>query len=366
MRSKFSNLAFIFLVLGVLAVSGCTQQEDKSKSVESVGQVSENKTAEATLEIPIELIQIPKPSIKILSPKNGEKLKGGAITVKVEVKNLNLTDSVPIQAAQPLTQPREGEGHIHLILGNGYITTKETEYTFENLEAGKYNLIASLHGNNHDSLDIEDEIEITVEKPEPPKPEYPDSFDGTVINTTKYSMKINGPGSILQDNKIIETGKTNYGILWNVFYTNNGLDFTKDFTISADIDLSADVSSGDGMLIIGIERRTIASSATKPAAGYCEISVGPHGKIIRMASSGEHATQVSKTKGKIILSYSTETSMFTCTLDNQKIEEKIRNQAGDFVLTLRSGLHDIRPGGDEYPVSGSINATFDNLDLAVK
>jgi len=201
----------------------------------------------------------------------------------------------------------------------------------------------------------------------PPAPEYPDGFDGTSINTAKYSTKITGSGSITQNNEIIQTGNANNEVVWNILYTTQKIDFTKDFTIEVDVDLTGSVSHGDAMAIIGVEDVGLVESGVKPSAGYCELSTGGHGNIIRMESSGMQQTTVSTTKGKIKLAFEVANSKLSCSFDGQTVSETQVPKSGQFTATLRSGLHEIIPAyghETENPTSGSLTVKYDNLNIA--
>ncbi len=194
-----------------------------------------------------------------------------------------------------------------------------------------------------------------------------DTFDGNSIDINKYSIKIRGPGSIVQDNKIIMKGKASDDVIWNVLYTKQNIAFDKDFTISADVDLAAKVLTGDAALIIGIEDQKDLSSPKQPNEGYCELSTGAHGNVIRMVSSGAETRSVPQTTGKMTLSYNSQTQKLTCSFNSQKIVENQLTQSGEFVLTLRSALHSVTYGWrDEFNGGGNFTAIFDKLNITQK
>lgn len=191
--------------------------------------------------------------------------------------------------------------------------------------------------------------------------EYPDPFDGTSINTEKYSTKIVGNGSIKQENEIVMTGGAKNEIIWTILHTNRAIDFTKDFTIEVDLNMTADVERGDAMAIIGVEKRDKVKGEM-PKYDFCEVSMGTsHGTgIIRSQTTG-HGSQISKTAGKLKLSFNALKEDFRCSLDNKEIDEDQKKQAGDFVLTLRAGLHVI--SGEERPGTGRFTVRYDNLNV---
>ena len=194
---------------------------------------------------------------------------------------------------------------------------------------------------------------------------YPDPFDGTSIYTEKYSVLIKGSGSIIQNNKIIATGNASKEIIWNILYPNEKIDFTKDFTITVDVNLTAEVDSGDAMAILAVEPLDKLLAAEMPERNYCEISTGSsHGTMIRTVRSG-HGNSLTKTSGKMKISYNAKKQEFTCGLDNNEQSYEKRIEFGDHRLALRSGIHDIS-SGTERPGTGSFTVTYDNLDVIAK
>lgn len=194
---------------------------------------------------------------------------------------------------------------------------------------------------------------------------YPDPFDGTSIYTEKYSVLIKGPGSIVQNNKIIATGNASKEVIWNILYPNEKIDFTKDFTVTVDVNLTAEVDSGDAMAILAVEPLDKLLAAEMPERNYCEISTGSsHGTMIRTVRSG-HGSSLTKTSGKMKISFNAKKQEFACGLDNneQSYEKKI--EFGDYRLALRAGIHDIG-SGTENPGTGSFTVIYDNLDIIAK
>lgn len=194
---------------------------------------------------------------------------------------------------------------------------------------------------------------------------YPDPFDGASIDTGKYSILIKGPGSVIQDNKIIASGNASKELIWNIIYTNEKIDLTKDFTVTVDVNLTAEVERGDAMAILAVEPLDKIKDAEMPDRNYCEISTGSsHGTMIRTVRSG-HGSSLTKTFGKMKISFNAVKQEFTCALDNneQSYEKKI--EFGDHRLALRAGIHDIG-SGTEKPGTGSFTVIYDNLDVVAK
>ena len=207
-------------------------------------------------------------------------------------------------------------------------------------------------------------------EPKPPEPksaiDYPDPFDGASINADKYSVNIKGPGSITQSDEIISSGNAKDEIAWNILYPNQKIDFTKDFTVTVDVNLSADVERGDAMAILSIEKLDDISAAKMPERNYCELSTGgSHGTMIRTFNSG-HGSQVSKTTGKMTISFDPIKEKFSCSLDDKELSYDKKMDFGDYFLTLRAGMHQISGGGTESGSTGSFTVKYDNLDIITK
>lgn len=202
-------------------------------------------------------------------------------------------------------------------------------------------------------------------------PDYPDPFDGSSVNTAKYSTLINGPGSIVQDNEIISSGTAGDHIIWNILYTNKEIDFTKDFKISVDVNLTESVERGDAMAIIAIEKMDEIQAGKMPDYRFCEISAGSsHGTMLRMRLSG-HGSQLFSTAGRAQISFNALKEDLECSFEDKKgqvktVSEDQKIQFGKYHLTLRSGIHSITSGGIETPASGSFKVIYDNLDLVNK
>lgn len=189
---------------------------------------------------------------------------------------------------------------------------------------------------------------------------FTDAFDSTTLNTTRYATKITGNGSITQDGKIVASGTAANQIVWDFLYTNQDMDFTKDFSVSADINLTGSVSMGDAMAMLGVEDRSVIATGLKPTAGYCELSTGGHGTMIRMESSGMTITTVPSTTGTMVLSYNAANATLTCSFGGKTISEVQQPKTGSFAINLRSGIHEIHEGM-ELPGTGNFTTTFDNL-----
>lgn len=202
-------------------------------------------------------------------------------------------------------------------------------------------------------------------------PDYPDSFDGQVLDTAKYSTLIKGSGSIMQDNEIVSSGNAKDEIIWSILYTNQNIDFTKDFKISMDVNLTETVERGDAMAIVAIENMDEIQSAKMPERRFCEISAGSsHGTMLRLPLSG-HGSQLFSTTGKLQLSFNALKENLECSFEDEKgvarsVDEQQKIQFGQYHLTLRGGIHSITGGGTEQPADGSFTVRYDNLNIINK
>ena len=213
----------------------------------------------------------------------------------------------------------------------------------------------------------EQRFTIFVEKIGPPD-SFKDSFEGSTINDKKYLKAITGNGTIMQDNKIIMAGSGTDVIIWNILYSRGNVDFTRDFSIKTDGELTKLSSvNGDIMMMIGVENRSLLQKPAHSKGAYCEISIGSHGTFIRMENTDGYANNgesISKTKGNVIFSYDSKNKLLTCGIDETKITLSQPSKTGDYALTLRSGLHEIsHEHNSELKGSGSFNVMFDNLEF---
>jgi hypothetical protein len=149
----------------VLAVAGCGSSGDKSASPASSS--SQPKPAAG-----------PKPTVRLVSPRNGAKLSG-SVTAKVALTNFRIAPNKVGQA------PRPGEGHLHFKMDggkydfpkysgkNGLIAKKlgvtghyspalAPTITYRHLPPGKHELEVYLANNNHTNTGIETKVKFTL------------------------------------------------------------------------------------------------------------------------------------------------------------------------------------------------------------
>lgn len=132
----------IGLVLTAVLLAACSTQA----AAPATGGGTESVPASAQPATP--------PTIKVLSPTDGDEVPAGDVTVKVEAANLKFT--------MPSNKNVAGEGHLHVTLDDRpFIMSVEPSVKIENVSPGTHKLVAELVQNNTDSLDPPVKQEIT-------------------------------------------------------------------------------------------------------------------------------------------------------------------------------------------------------------
>ena len=85
-----------------------------------------------------------KPSLEIVSPKDGENITGSSVAVTVKVANFTLKS--------PGDKNKHGEGHLHYYLDVQETVSHQTTVTFVNVSAGSHVVRVELHNNDHSLL----------------------------------------------------------------------------------------------------------------------------------------------------------------------------------------------------------------------
>ena len=196
---------------------------------------------------------------------------------------------------------------------------------------------------------------------------FTDRFDGTSINTSKYSVFTKGPGAIKQDDKIITDGKGLNEIIWLALYTKKQVDFENSFTASVDVDLTVpEVPMGDAMAIIAVEPPDNLDDGLTKDMAYCELSVGgTHGGVILRADAFGDSKSIgtSTLPAKMTMTYDASSEIFTCKYRDASLSINQRTRPDKLILALRGGMHTAVVGGGERSTSGSFVAIFDNLEF---
>ncbi len=187
-----------------------------------------------------------------------------------------------------------------------------------------------------------------------------ETFDGTTINPSKYNTKEIGGGTLTQNNELQMVGKSDYGIIWNAIYTKKKYNLMNDFNISAKVNLTGKTTIGNTIALVGVEDLSLITEGKNPERGYCEISTGSAGKLIRMSKSVGHLDEETPLSGILTFTYNTKLEKLTCTFNGKTITQYQNTYGGEYYATLRSGLNYASSGGIETEGIGSFSATFDN------
>ena len=96
------------------------------------------------------------PALQVLSPGDGARITGDAVTVAFQVADFRIVPtSVPVsELGKRPDANRPGEGHLHLMLDLTPLVVWERgePYTFTGVPAGDHRLVVELVNNDHSSL----------------------------------------------------------------------------------------------------------------------------------------------------------------------------------------------------------------------
>ncbi|MBI2101983.1 hypothetical protein HYT53_05225 [Candidatus Woesearchaeota archaeon] len=153
------NNYFAWIIGLVFLVAACSAQMPNGQPAIAA---NEDTAEEIVVEQPEGI-----PSLKIVSPKDGELIKSSKVTVQVDAENFNI---VPV--GEPV---KENEGHFHVWLDSEKKVTPDKTMTFENIVSGRHTIVAELVKSNHSSLSprVAKTITINVESDYVPKAEAP-------------------------------------------------------------------------------------------------------------------------------------------------------------------------------------------------
>lgn len=113
------------------------------------------------------------PSIDIVRPVDGQRIRGGQVTVKVKVKNFRVVEQ---RVRPPFPPPVAGRGHVHFYLDTKRLPTRHgppetgayrsvstTTYTWVGVPPGRHTLAVQLVGKDHAPLRPQAKDRIAVE-----------------------------------------------------------------------------------------------------------------------------------------------------------------------------------------------------------
>ena len=99
-------------------------------------------------------IDLKEPQIDIISPKDGEIIKGSKIILKLNISNFRLVT--------PDLQPKKGQGHVQVWVDGMEFRKSNTEFIFENESNGIHIIKAELMLSNNTVLPYSKTIKVFV------------------------------------------------------------------------------------------------------------------------------------------------------------------------------------------------------------
>ena len=114
-----------------------------------------------------------RPSVDIVRPADGRRVRGDRITVTVSIDDFRLVEQ---RVRPPFPPPVPGRGHVHFYLDTGRLPTRHgppatgayrslstTSYTWVGVPPGRHSLAAQLVGKDHVPLRPQAKDRITVD-----------------------------------------------------------------------------------------------------------------------------------------------------------------------------------------------------------
>ena len=132
------QIAFVLLLLPMISIACGGSENEKDNSASSAGDA---------------------PTIKIISPKDGESLSGETIDIRMEITNFVQDGGAIGNAMVP------GRGHWHLHLDDGFVVLDVgNEVTLEDVLPGTHTVRIFLVNNDHTPLEprVEDSVVLNV------------------------------------------------------------------------------------------------------------------------------------------------------------------------------------------------------------
>lgn len=249
--------ACIFLLLVVFILSSCSRIESKNAApdyINSSGMKPKINDSSA---------QIMMPSLKIISPQDGQIVKGPTVTIGISAFNFT---------AVPVGSPvKDGEGHFHVWLDSYKKISAGNVFVFENVTSGRHSVAAELVKSDHSSLSpkIMQSININVESgfvPEikaqqPGFEEFAVEADDKDFYPNKIRAKINDTARIsfkFRDDSIYFAGLDVKGPFEDVRYKLKGSQpITREFTMKGETRIDSYWPSS------GVHKATLTVEAEK-------------------------------------------------------------------------------------------------------
>jgi len=101
-----------------------------------------------------EAIEVKEPVISIISPKNGEVIKGSRFAVQLNISDFKLVT--------PDNNPKKGQGHVQVWVDDMEFRGSKAEFVFENESNGSHAIRAELMLSNNTVLPYSRAIRIVV------------------------------------------------------------------------------------------------------------------------------------------------------------------------------------------------------------
>ena len=146
-------MKFLYLIILLILIGSCTQtMEIKTSGAEKVVKDAYIRTTEIDVDKEKQIDTQPK--IDIISPKDGEIIKGHRLLIKLNISNFKLVT--------PDRYPKEGQGHIQVWIDNMEARSSNTDFVFENETNGTHIIKAELMLSNNTVLPYSKTIKIFI------------------------------------------------------------------------------------------------------------------------------------------------------------------------------------------------------------
>ncbi len=190
-----------------------------------------------------------------------------------------------------------------------------------------------------------------------------ETFDGTVIDNSKYKTQLTGSAFLNQDNKISMSGNSTNGIAWASLYTLQKYNQNTDYNLSVYVNLTGPTTIGTANAVVGLETLPTLISGKNSEQGYCELSIGQYDKTLRMSRSVGHLIQDASPSGILNIYWNKKLGKLTCTFNDLTITQYQIPLNGEYYASIRGGINYLSSGGLESAGLGSFQVTFDNFSV---
>ena len=144
-----------YLVIFAVLIASCEKPVEIKNSSQSEN-IKDAYIRTTRVEVINDSEEALKPSIKIISPKNLDMVKGEKLMVNLSISNFKLVT--------PDKYPAKGQGHIQVWVDGMEFRGSKTEFVFENESDGIHTVKAELMMSNNTVLNYSDEIKIIINR----------------------------------------------------------------------------------------------------------------------------------------------------------------------------------------------------------